>query len=175
MLDDLRSVIGAIEAVTETVGRAGALVMPLLIVVVVVNVALRYGFGLGLIELEELQWHLNAITVMLCLAYALKHDAHVRVDILHSALSPRQKSWVNLIGAVTLLIPFCIGIAWFAWGNAAYSWRIGEGSPMPSGLPARYLVKFLMFGGFVLLLAQAVAMAGRSLLVIIGAETEERP
>lgn len=155
-----------IERGVETAGVIGALVLPLLIIVVVGNVVLRYGFGLGLVELEELQWHLNAVTVMLCLGYAYRHDAHVRVDVLRDGWSETRKAWIEIIGILVLLLPFTIGILWFGWHSFAYSWKIGEGSPMPSGLPARYLVRLLLVAGFALLLAQALATLCRAIQVI---------
>jgi len=156
----------SIERVTEAAGIIGALFLPLLILVVVGNVVLRYGFGLGLVELEELQWHLNAVTIMLCLGYAYRHDAHVRVDVLRDEWSATRKAWVEVIGILLLLLPFTIGIMWFSWNSFAYSWKIGEGSPMPSGLPARYLVRLLLFFGFALLAAQALASLLRAVQII---------
>jgi len=157
-----------IEWASEAAGLTGAFVLPVLMLVIVGNVVLRYRFGLGMVELEELQWHLNAITVMLCLAYAYRHDSHVRVDILRDNWSRRRNAWVELAGVLFLLLPFSIGVAWYAWGSFTYSWSIGEGSPMPSGLPARYLVKFLLFLGFLLLSLQAVAALARSVQTLVG-------
>ena len=157
----------SIEAVIEPVGKLGALVLPVLILTVALNVTLRYGFRMGVIELEELQWHLNAVVVMLCMAYALKHDAHVRVDIFSHHMSSRARALVDLLGVLFLLLPFCIGIIWYGWQSFTFSWRIGEGSPMPSGLPMRYLVRLLMVVGFALLAAQAVALAARCLSTLI--------
>lgn len=157
----------SIEAVIEPVGKLGALVLPVLILTVALNVTLRYGFRLGMIELEELQWHLNAVVVMLGMAYALKHDAHVRVDIFIHRMSARARATVDLLGVVFLLLPFCIGMIWYGWQSFTFSWRIGEGSPMPSGLPMRYLVRLLVVTGFALLAAQAVALAARSLSTLI--------
>ncbi len=163
-----------IERLNEIAGLAGALVLPVLMLVIVGNVVLRYGFGLGLVELEELQWHLNAITVMLCLGYAYRHDAHVRVDILRDQWSKRRKAWVEIAGILLLLLPFSFGIAWFAWGSFTYSWSIGEGSPMPSGLPARYLVKLLLFIGIALLFLQGVASLARAILVLSAPRETDR-
>lgn len=155
-----------IERLTEIVGISGALVLPVLIITVVGNVVLRYGFGLGLVELEELQWHLNALTVMLCLAYAYRHDAHVRVDVLRDNWSERRKVWVEIVGIIIFLLPFTIGVMYFSWNAFTYSWKIGEGSPMPSGLPARYLVKLLLFSGFALLALQAFATLLRAVELV---------
>lgn len=157
----------SIEAVIEPIGKLGALVLPVLILTVALNVVLRYGFRMGVIELEELQWHLNGIVVLLGLAYALKHDSHVRVDIFSQRMSIRGRALVDLLGVLFLLLPFCIGIIWYGWQSFTFSWRIGEGSSAPSGLPMRYLVRLLLVVGFSLLAAQAVAMAARSLSILI--------
>ncbi|WP_436644337.1 TRAP transporter small permease subunit [Microbaculum sp. FT89] len=155
-----------IDRVTVPIGRASSLLLPLLMAVIVLNVGLRYGLDLGFVEFEELQWHINAIVVLGCLAYAYRDDAHVRVDVWHSRFSTRRKAWIELIGGLVLLLPFVIGVAWFAWGNFVYSYSIGEGSPMPSGLPARYVIKFVLFAGFVLLGLQGIAAILRSIRVL---------
>ncbi|WP_116083481.1 TRAP transporter small permease subunit [Tropicimonas sp. IMCC34011] len=170
----LQGLASPIEWLNEGAGIAGSLVLPFLMLVVVGNVVLRYGFGFGLVELEELQWHLNAITVMLCLGYAYRHDAHVRVDVLRERWSPRRRAWIEIAGVLLFLLPFTIGIAWFSWGSFTYSWSIGEGSPMPSGLPARYLVKLLMFVGIVLLLLQGIAALARNALILLEPRKADR-
>lgn len=161
-----RQIIGLIERISVSVGRAGSLILPFLMVVIVLNVVLRYGFGIGLVELEEVQWHLNAFVVLACLAFTYRDNAHVRVDVIHSAYSERRKAQVEILGVIFLLLPFVIGICWFAWGNFTYSLSIGERSPMPSGLPARYVVKFAMFAGFFLLGLQGVAVLLRQILIL---------
>ncbi len=164
-----------IDRLTVSVGRASSWLLPVLMAVIVLNVALRYGFGLGLVELEEVQWHINAVVVLGCLAYAYRDDVHVRVDVWHAGFSRRRKAWVELIGGVVLLLPFVTGIAWFAYGNFLYSFSIGEGSPMPSGLPARYVIKFCLFAGFALLALQGVSAILRSLSVLARPRSPSRP
>ena len=157
-----------IEWMTVRIGRWGSLLLPVLMIVIVLNVAVRYGLGLGLVELEEIQWHLNALVVLACLAYAYKADAHVRVDVLRGGFSPRRRAIVELLGIGLLLLPFAIGICWFAWGSFTYSLSIGERSPMPSGLPARHVVKFAMFAGFLLLGLQGIAAICRQIRILSG-------
>ena len=43
--------------------------------------------------LQELEWHLFALIFLLGAAYTLKHDEHVRVDVLYQArwMTPRRR------------------------------------------------------------------------------------
>ena len=162
----------AVEGVSVRVGEAAAWLYPVLVVVLIVNVALRYGLGRGFIELEELQWHLYAAGFLLAYAYASVRDDHVRVDLLHARFSPRAKAWVELLGSLLLLLPFAAVTAWSAWDFVAESWAMGESSSMPSGLPARWIIKFVLFFSLCLLGAQALATAARHGATLLGAPPE---
>lgn len=159
--------ITLLERVVRVVGQTGALFLPLLMITILINVIARYVFGIGSIEIEELQWHLNAVAVMSCLAWAYQRDAHVRVDALHARMSPRKKAIVELLGVLFLLLPFLWFVTGSAWQIFEYSWKLKEGSPMPSGLPARYLIKFVMAAGLSLLFVQGIATALKSILTLL--------
>ncbi len=155
------------------IGKAGSLFLPLLMIVIIFNVTLRYVFGIGSIELEELQWHLNAIAVMSCLAWTYQRDGHVRVDAFHARMSRRGRAGGELCGVLFLLLPFLWFVTASAWTIFGYSWKLGEGSPMPSGLPARYIIKFVMAAGLSLLFLQGIAAALKSLIVLTTPQTRQ--
>jgi TRAP-type mannitol/chloroaromatic compound transport system permease small subunit len=163
----MHSLVNFLERVVRLVGQAGALFLPLLMVTILVNVIARYVFGIGSIEIEELQWHLNAVAVMSCLAWAYQRDAHVRVDALHAHMSPRTRAVVELCGVLFLLLPFLWFVTGSSWKIFEYSWKLKEGSPMPSGLPARYIIKFVMAAGLSLLFVQGIAVALKSILTLL--------
>ena len=70
----------------------------------------RYGFGHGLVLLEELQWHLYALGIMFGASYAMMMDSHIRVDIIHARLSQKWRNRWDLFGIIFLLLPFAIVI-----------------------------------------------------------------
>ncbi|MCF8481734.1 MAG: TRAP transporter small permease subunit [Rhodospirillum sp.] len=164
----LARVVRSIDRTTATIGKGASVLLPVLVGVIVVNVALRYGLNLGLIELEELQWHLNGLLVLCCLAFAYLGDSHVRVDIFHARFRARTKAWVEVLGGLLLLLPFVVAIGVFAWDNFTYSLSLNERSPMPGGLPARYVIKGFLAFGFALLGFQGLSAIGRSLLILRG-------
>ena len=157
-----------VDAITTQIGRAASWLYPVLVGVLLLNVIARYGFGVGSIELEELQWHLYSAAFLLGLAYTYAADEHVRVDILASRIGPRAKLWIELLGALLLLVPFA-GIGTFhAWNFFWDSFRLGERSPMPSGLPARWVIKAILFIALALLTLQATSVAARSAALLSG-------
>ena len=117
----------------------------------------------------ELQWYMFSLLFLLGAAYTLKHDAHVRVDIFYSKLSVKGKAWVDLLGTVLILFPFCVLMLWTSWPMVINSWAVLEISPDPGGLP-RYPIKTAIPVGFLLVLVQGVSMFIRKLAIVLGFE-----
>ncbi len=145
-----------------------------LVLLVCYDVAMRYLFQSGSIALQELEWHLFALIFLLGAAYTLKHDEHVRVDLFYGnrRVSDRQRAWVNLLGSLLLLIPFCVLIIYTSIPFVENAWAMGEGSPDPGGLPYRFLIKAAIPAGFALLLIQGVAEVMRNILVLKSSQVE---
>ena len=152
-----RLVDGALSAI----GRAASWLWMALLGVVVVNVALRYLFDEGRIELEELQWHLNALAFLLAIAYGYRVDAHIRIDLVFNRLAPRRKAWIEFYGTLLLLLPFVFAVLVFSAPFVAHSFGVGEVSPSAGGLPFRWLLKGALPAAFLLLLAAAVSRLSR--------------
>ena len=130
-----------VDGALSAIGRAASWLWVALLGVIVINVALRYLFGEGRVELEELQWHINSVAFMLAVAYAYRVDAHIRIDLVSSKLRPRTQAWVELYGTVLLLLPFVILVVVFSLPFVAHSWSVSEVSQSPGGLPFRWLLK----------------------------------
>ncbi|TVS18582.1 MAG: TRAP transporter small permease subunit [Gammaproteobacteria bacterium] len=150
------------------IGRAASWLWLALVIVILGNVVLRYSFGEGRIELEELQWHLYAVGFLVALSMAVATDDHIRVDILHERMSLRQRAWVEVYGTLLLLMPFLLLVLIYAIPFAAYSLRSGEVSQAPGGLPMRWLIKAALPLGFLLLTLAAVARLSRATALLFG-------
>lgn len=156
------------DAASRAAGVLAAWLYPLLVAVLLVNVVLRYGFARGSIELEELQWHLFAAAFLLGMADTYAADQHVRVDLVHARLGPHARAWIELLGCALLLLPFVAIVTPWALDFALDAWRTGERSAMPSGLPARWIVKSVLFVALVLLGLQGVGRAARAAVFLGG-------
>ena len=151
----------AVDRAIKYVGGIVSWVWLALLAVIVSNVTLRYAFGEGRIEFEEIQWHLYSLGFLIGLSFAYSTDSHVRVDVLHERLSPRHKAWVELYGILLLLLPFLILITIFSVPFATDSFRFGEVSQAPGGLPYRWVIKAVLPISFALLLLAALARLTR--------------
>jgi TRAP-type mannitol/chloroaromatic compound transport system permease small subunit len=152
----LLRVAGLIDALTERVGRAARWLILLTVLISAGNALARYAFNLSSNAWLEIQWYLFAAVFLLCAGYALKHNQHVRVDVLSSRLSRRAQSWVEIFGTLVFLLPMALLILALSWPVFVDSWRSGEVSSNANGLvlwPARALVP----AGFALLVLQGLA------------------
>lgn len=145
------------EHISEYVGRALAWLVLVLTVIVVYDVGMRYLFREGSIALQELEWHFFALIFLLGAAYTLKHNEHVRVEIIYQRLSHRTRLWLDTIGDLLFLLPLCLVIIQASWPFVYNAYLFNEGSPDPGGLPYRFLIKAAIPVGFFLLMLQGVA------------------
>lgn len=131
---------------------------------------MRYFFDSGSIALQELEWHLFAIVFLFGIAYALKEDGHVRVDILYDHFSPRWKAVVNIGGALLLLLPLSLliieGSVWYV--HEAFT--SGEISGDPGGLTHRWLIKLVIPASFIFLVVSAIGFVLHNINIFRGLE-----
>ena len=139
--------------------------------VVSYDVIVRYLFDSSSVALQELEWHIFAIIFLLAAGYTLKIDEHVRVDVLFTRFSLKKKAWINLLGSVFFLIPFCIIIILSTENFISVSFRVKEVSPDAGGLPARYILKAFIPVSFFFLLLQGIALAFKSIISLKGEAT----
>lgn len=159
----LESVAGQLDRIVDWSGRFGAWTGFALLLVMAGNVLMRYGFSIGSVAMQELEWHLMAPVSLLCIAYAIKHDGHIRVDIFYARMGLRWQQVIELVSAF-LALTLCLIIIVLAVPYVLQSYGIGERSPDPGGLPYRFIVKSMIPLGFLLLGLQSAAWVLRSVM-----------
>ena len=128
---------------------------------IVGNVVLRYAFGEGRVEFEEIQWHIYACGFLFGLGYAYQADAHIRVDVLRERMDPRLRAWIELYGILLFLLPFVLLIIGFSIPFVVSSFELNEVSQAPGGLPMRWLIKAALPVGFIFLFAATLSRLSR--------------
>ena len=97
----LDSISAGIDWLNERLGRFACWLILAMVLIASYNTVARYGgrfLGVNLTSnaLLELQWYLFSVVFLLGGAYALKCNAHVRVDVLFDRLSPKIRAWINI-------------------------------------------------------------------------------
>ncbi|MCB0191083.1 MAG: TRAP transporter small permease subunit [Anaerolineae bacterium] len=164
----LEGYVTFVDTYNENVGYGVGWFATLLVVVVFVNVLLRYVYGQSFLTLQDGSWYIFGLIFMIGAAYTLKHDRHVRVDIFFVNYPPKVQVWVNMLGTIFFLIPFCILALYVSWGFVGQSFNLQETSPDAGGLAARYLAKAVTPIGFILLLLQGVSLIFTCILQLTG-------
>jgi TRAP-type mannitol/chloroaromatic compound transport system permease small subunit len=157
-----------IDRLNTAVGRAASWCALAIVLLGFAVVLLRYVLGIGSIWLQESILYAHAALFLLAAAWTLKEGGHVRVDVFYAHAAPRTRAWIDLIGALLLLLPFAFAIAWFSQPYVGRSWAILERSRETSGLPLVFLLKTLIPAFALLLALQGIAQAIRAVTVLRG-------
>jgi len=155
-----------IDRLNAAVGRAASWCALAIVLIGFAVVLLRYALGIGSIWLQESILYAHAALFLLAAAWTLREGGHVRVDVFYAQASPRTRAWVDLCGALFLLLPFTLAIMVFALPYVERSWATLERSRETSGLPLVFLLKTLIPVFALLLALQGVAQAVRAVAVL---------
>jgi TRAP-type mannitol/chloroaromatic compound transport system permease small subunit len=168
LITRLQSIAVLLDRVAEATGRIIAWLTLGMVLMTFTVVILRYLFQTGSIALQESVSYLHASVFMLGAAYTLKHDGHVRVDIMYQRVTPRTRAWIDLLGTLLLLFPVCLFILFSSLEYVATSWAIQEGSREAGGLDGVFLLKTAIPVMAVLLLMQGCSIVLHKLLLLTG-------
>lgn len=140
----------------DYIGFITSTAIVLMIANVFYDVIARYFFHNVSIAMQEMEWHLFSVIILFGVAYTLKEDGHVRVDIIYDNLSIKKQSMINMLGAVFFILPisFLVGISSIENVVEAYSFM--EKSGDPGGLEYRWIVKGLIPISFLLLITTTI-------------------
>ncbi|MGE4383479.1 MAG: TRAP transporter small permease subunit [Arcobacter sp.] len=152
----------------DMIGYTTAFIMVLMILNVTYDVIMRYFFNTGSIAMQEMEWHLFSVIILLGISYTLKEDGHVRVDLIYDRLTQKKKAKINMVGVVLFIIPVALLIAVESIPFVIESFNSNEQSGDPGGLPYRWLVKSLIPLSFFLLIITSIGFFIKNLNVYKG-------
>ena len=166
----LISVLNTIDNISEWTGRVAAFLIPLVVLAMSYEVVARYGFNAPTKWSYEVSYFLAGTAMIIGGAYALRHAAHVNVDIAYSRFPLRGKAILDVVSSV-LFFAFVGVLVWKGWGFALKSLKFLENSDSLWS-PPLYPFKVALFVGACLITLQGLAKLIRDLTMIITGKQE---
>ena len=164
----LEGFVRAVDRVNEAIGRGVAWLTLAMVLITFVVVILRYVYAIGWVWLQESYVWLHGVVFMIGAGYTLLHNGHVRVDVIYRPAGHRYKALIDLVGALLLLMPVLLLIAFVSFDYVVDSWSRLEESREAGGLPGLFLLKSVILGFCLLLGLQGLSLAARSVLILAG-------
>lgn len=172
----IRIIEKTVNFILDSTGKIATLLLIILVGVIAFNVIGRYAFNSSSIALEELSWHLYSSIFLLGIAYAVRTDSHVRVDLIYETRSVKTKTIIDIVGTLLLMFPFALLLMYhgFVFAKESYSFGphassftglveqffttgIGERSQDPGGLNNRFVIKSVIPIAFTLLFLSGIS------------------
>ena len=161
-----------VNRISDWLGALTALLFVLLLLNVFYNVIARFLFNEVSIGMQELEWHLHSSIFLLGIPYALRAGGHVRVDVLYERMSSSMRAWVDLVGTLVLLLPFCLLVVWYGVDFAREAYQLGETSGDPGGLSHRWIIKSMIPISFSFMALSGIGLLLTSVNTLLGAHEQ---
>ena len=170
----MNKIIKTLDKLMDLIGGIAAIAMILMLLNVFYDVLMRYFFKNSSIGMQEMEWHLFAVVFLFGMAYALKEDGHVRVDMFYERMSPKRQALINMIGAFIFIVPFALIIINSSYAFALDAYELGEISGDPGGLTDRWIVKGAIATSFVFLLISTISFVLKNGAVLFDSQEIKR-
>jgi TRAP-type mannitol/chloroaromatic compound transport system permease small subunit len=174
----VRPLIRSIDRLNHAIFRLVSWLTLVMVLVGAFNALARYfdkavAWRLSSNAWVELQWYLFSLVFLFGAPWALRIGSHVSVDVLYGRFELRTRAWIDLVGGLVFLLPFCIFAIWVSLPSVRDSIAVWESSPDPGGL-ARWPIKSAVPIAFFLLLLQGIAeVLRRGLFLFKGVSAAE--
>src|SRR6202171_1092418 len=155
-----------IDRISTWAGKATAWLILVLMFAVCIEVFKRYILNAPTAWIFDLDNMLYGTLFMICGAYTLAQDAHVRGDFLYGSMKPRTQASLDLALYILFFLPGIAALIYAGYDYASISWRINEHSNVTSEGPPVYPFKTVIPIAGVLVLIQEVAEIARCIVCL---------
>jgi TRAP-type mannitol/chloroaromatic compound transport system permease small subunit len=162
--------VAAIDAICRWSGYIVAWATLATVILCFATVYLRYVVGTGLIWLQESYIWTHVIVIVMGAGYTMMSGGFVRVDVLYSRWSVRQRAFSDMVMTLVLLLPFLAVFGVAVWTFWSASFASDEGSLNPGGMGNFWILKATLLGFVLLVGLQGVAFVLRGMMVLAGHE-----
>jgi len=170
----MQKLLLVIDEISTWAGKASAWLIMLLMSVVCIEVFKRYILNAPTAWIFDAENMMYGTLFMMCGAYTLAQDAHVRGDFLYGSMKPRMQATLDLILYILFFLPGVIALLKAGIDYAELSWRINEHSNVTSDGPPVYHFKTVIPIAGALVLLQGLAEIARCVMCLRTGEWPER-
>ncbi len=162
----LTKFIRTVDLLSKSVGHAFAWLIVILTLGVCYEVFVRYVLRDPTSWAYDLSYILYGALFLMCGAYTLSRNGHVRGDVLFRLWPQRVQGGLELVLYILFFFPGVLALVIAGWGYGHESWAIQEVSVnSPVGVPIWPLKMLIPVAG-VLLTLQGLAEVGRCILCL---------
>ncbi|MEC9206203.1 MAG: TRAP transporter small permease subunit [Pseudomonadota bacterium] len=151
----------------EKIGHGTSYIVVIMVFLVIITLFLRYVLNIGSVALQESIMYLHAIFFMIGISFAIKENAHVKIDILSNKFDSKQKSMVFILGVIFFMIPFSLFTIFISTDMVFNSWQIMEQSGEAGGLNFVYILKSIIPLAGILILLQSISELIKNILLFL--------
>ena len=163
---NLQTFLYGIDAISTWVGKAAAWLIMALMTVVCVEVFKRYIMNMPTAWIFDAENMMYGTLFMMCGAYTLAQNAHVRGDFLYSSMRPRMQASLDLALYLVFFIPGIAALIFAGFFYAADSWRIAEHSNVTANGPPVYHFKSVIPLAGAMVMIQGLAEIVRAVICL---------
>jgi len=171
---NVQGVLHTIDGISTWIGKTFAWLMIVLMLVVCVEVFKRYILNVPTAWIFDAENMLYGTCFMMCGAYTLAQNAHVRGDFLYSSMRPRTQAGLDLLLYIVFFIPGIAALIYSGWIFAAESWRINEHSTVTANGPPVWQFKFMIPFAGLMVMIQGIAEIVRCVVCLRTGEWPSR-
>lgn len=157
----------AIDAINTFFGKAVSWLLLLAVLISAGNATSRKLFNLSSNAWLEAQWYLFSAAFLAAAAWTLMSNEHVKVDLVYGHLPRRVQLWIDVLGTILFLLPFCLITIYLSWPNVVDKLATGEVSNNTGGL-ILWPVWAMIPLGFGLLALQGVSELIKRIAILRG-------
>lgn len=169
----IQQILRGVDSISSWVGKAFAWLIIALMLLVAVEVVKRYALNAPAAWVFDASNMLYGTLFMMCGAYTLAQNGHVRGDFLYGSMPPRRQASIDLVMFILFFLPGVAALTWSGYDYFKDSLAIREQTFNADPLPL-YPFKLMipLAGGLVLL--QGLAEIVRCVICIRTGQWPER-
>jgi TRAP-type mannitol/chloroaromatic compound transport system permease small subunit len=165
-----------VDGLNTRVGKAVTWLVLAAVLISAGNAIVRKGFDMSSNAWLEIQWYLFSAVFLLCAAYTLLRNEHIRIDVVAGRFTRRTQTWIDVLGTIFFLMPMIALVLYESWPWFVRAFVSKEISGSAGGLilwPAKALVPI----GFVLLGLQGLSELVKRIAFLrgVGPDPADKP